>query len=120
MTLFPHKIRRAIPTYGSATLFISQRIGAGSTSFSSDVDITLDEIKSFQVRGNVRGSYFLQVTAVGTEQYRTLNEGTFPAGPGSIKTVSFTEAFRRARVGIRMSAAGSASAFYGGFTARSR
>lgn len=122
MVIYPQNNRRPLFEYGSATLFLSRRIGAGSTHTSEDVDISRHEVKSFGIRGNQRGSWRIQVAFVGTQHYHTLADGTFPGGvgPGTVKTVSFTEAFRRARVQIVMSSAGSASAFYGGQSTRGR
>jgi hypothetical protein len=122
MTLFPTTRRRPLTEFGSATLFLSQRVGAGTTAVSEDVDITRHETKSFGVRGNVRGSWRIQVAFTGTANYHTLADGTVPAsaGPGTVKTISFTEAFRRARLLVRLSSVGSVSGYYGGLSIRGR
>jgi len=122
VTVFPQPSRRPLFEFGSATLFQSNRIGPGSTITTEDVDITRHETKSFGVRGNQRGSWRIQVAFTGTQHYHTLADGTFPGGvgPGTVKTVSFTEAFRRARMQVYMSSAGSASVFFGGLAIRGR
>ena len=119
-TRFAHAVRYPNQDYGSVFLAVSQRIGAGSTFTSDDVDVTRDRIKSFGARGNIQGSVFLDVTFGGTNQFFTYAQGTFPAGQGSVKTLSSQESFRRMRVGIRLSSVGSASAFYGGQSQRLR
>lgn len=110
----PHKITKGLTPYGSATLAISRRIGPGSTYTTDDVDVERDSTKTFAFRASVQGSWFIQVAFAGTLQYLNYAQGTFPAGQGSIRTASFDEEVRRARARVRLSAAGSASIYYGG------
>lgn len=119
-TRFPHPVRYPNQDYGSAHLAVSQRIAAGSSFISDDVDVTRDRIKSFGARGNIQGSVYLDATFGGTNQWFTYAQGTFPGGQGSIKTLSSQESFRRMRIRIRLSSIGSASAFYGGQSQRLR
>lgn len=108
--------RRPEKPYGSATLFRSQRVGAGSIITSDPVDISGHQIKSFGFRGNRVGSWYIDVSFGSTDTFFALAAGTFPAGPGTIKTASFEEAFRLARARARLSAVGTVSVFYGGLT----
>lgn len=78
------------------------------------MDVSRDWVKSFGFRGNIVGSWQIQVAFAGTQFYQTVAEGTFPASTGSITVRSFENAARMARARVRLSAAGSASISYGG------
>lgn len=110
----PHKSRVQNQPYGSATLFQNKRTAAGSTNTSDWVDIQNDRVKTFGFRGNQRGSWFIDVSFSGTQKPYTLAQGTFPAGPGSIKAAAFEESYAYARGRIAMSQIGSVSMWYGG------
>lgn len=114
MVVQPQISRGNLLPYGSATLYNSQRAGAGSSLTSDFVDVSRDRIKSFGFRGNQPGSWFLEVAFAGTRTPFILSQGTFPGGPGSIKLASFEEALRFARGRIVPRSAGSFSIFYGG------
>lgn len=117
MVRFPQELRGFHNPFGSATLAVSRRIAGGSTFRSEDVDTSRDQVKTFVFRGNIVGSWYIQAQVVGTQFYPTVAEGTYPAGAGSIRTVSFSEAYRRMRASVRVSSVGSASVFYGGYSA---
>lgn len=115
---FPHKITRGHSPFGSVSFITSQRLGAGSTLTGDDVDARWDRVKSFWFRGNQRGSWYVDATPIGTQYYGALFDGTFPAGQGSWKVVSFEEALKRCRPRIRAQVAGSYSIAYGGLAER--
>lgn len=117
---YPHPLRRPEVPFGSVNLAQSLRVGGGSTWVSDEVSVLRDSTKSFGFRASQPGSWFLQVQFQGSGNYFNYAEGTFPGGQGSITTRSFNEALQRARLQLRIraGAAGSVSAFYGGFEVR--
>lgn len=86
--------------YGSSQLARNLRIGAGSQFVSDDIACEYGGDKSFRISADGRGSWRIQVSHAGTDQYFTPLgfEGTVPAGRGSGKTISFEEPVRRARI----------------------
>lgn len=91
------------------TLLPTTRVAAGSIIQTRPVTIGDDRIKTFAFQTSRVGSWYIDIDPYAGTFYKYA-QGTTP--PGTVKAVSFTETFHRAKARWRPGARGSVNVTY--------